>query len=91
MDLGFNEAGDLDKIPELCDYAIDAVADLAKFAKEAKSGLEDVKKEAEKQLSQRRSNRRQGGGAREDCGKSRCVPCRQTNLSVEASQAVSRS
>ena len=52
-ELGFNKAGDLDKIPELCDYAIDAVADLARFAREAKRRLEGVKKEAEKELSQR--------------------------------------
>lgn len=32
-DLGFNPAGDLTKIPDLCDYAIDAVEQLAEFAK----------------------------------------------------------
>ena len=53
--LGFNPAGDLDKIPEFCDYAIGAVSQMAKYAKEAESKLANVKKEAEKRIEQRAS------------------------------------
>ena len=55
-ELGFNPAGDLDKIPALCDYAIEAVGQLAEFAKEAESKLAEVKKEAEKRIRQRSSD-----------------------------------
>ena len=55
-ELGFNPAGELDKIPDLCDYAIDAVAQLAEFANEAESKLATVKKEAEKRIQQRASD-----------------------------------
>jgi hypothetical protein len=52
-ELGFNPAGDLNKIPALCDYAIEAVIQLAEFASEAESKLAEVKKEAEKRIKQR--------------------------------------
>ena len=52
-ELGFNPAGDLDKIPELCDYAIEAVAHMAVLAKEAESKLSAVKKDAEKRIAQK--------------------------------------
>jgi hypothetical protein len=51
--LGFRPAGDLHMIPELCDYAIEAVAYLAKLAKESESKLAEAKKEAEKQIQQK--------------------------------------
>ena len=46
-ELGFRPAGDLDAIPGLCDYAIEAVTHLAKLAKEAESKLAEVKQEAD--------------------------------------------
>ncbi|MCB9873616.1 MAG: hypothetical protein H6821_05500 [Planctomycetaceae bacterium] len=54
-ELGFNPAGELDKIPVLCDYASEAVAQLAEFANEAEGKLTDVKKEAEKRIKQKSS------------------------------------
>lgn len=54
--LGFRPAGDLDKIPELCDYAIEAVAHLAELATKPESKLADVKTEAEKRIQQRTSD-----------------------------------
>jgi len=56
IEFGFNPPGDLDSIPALCDYAIEAVAHLAKLAKEAESKLAEVKKEAEKRIKQRSSD-----------------------------------
>ncbi|MDP6557400.1 MAG: hypothetical protein QGG71_22235 [Pirellulaceae bacterium] len=56
IEFGFRPAGDLDKILELCDYAIEAVAHLSKLAKEAESKLAEVKKEAEKRIKQRSSD-----------------------------------
>ena len=55
IEFGFRPVGDLDKIPALCDYAIEAVAYMAKLAKEAKSKLAEVKKEAERMIKQRSS------------------------------------
>ncbi len=55
IELGFRPAGDLDKIPELCDDAIEAVAQLAEFAKEAKRNLAEVKREAERRIEQKTS------------------------------------
>ena len=56
IEFGFNPSGDLDSIPALCDYAIEAVAYMAKLAKEAESKLAEVKKEAQKRIKQRSSN-----------------------------------
>jgi hypothetical protein len=56
IEFGFNPPGDLDRIPELCDYAIEAVSQMAEFAKEAESKLAEVKKEAEKRIKQRLSD-----------------------------------
>ena len=54
-ELGFNPAGDLDKIPGDCDFAIDAVLQMAEFATEATIKLAEVKKDAEKRIEQRKS------------------------------------
>ena len=54
-DLGFNPAGDLNAIPGQCDYAIEAVAQMAEFATEAQSMRTEVKKKAERRIEQRKS------------------------------------
>ena len=55
-ELGINPAGDLNAIPGLCDYAIDAVLQMAEFAEEAESKLANVKTEAEKRIKQMSSD-----------------------------------
>jgi len=56
IEFGFRPAGDLDAIPALCDYAIEAVGHLAELAKESESKLAEVKKEAEKRIKQKSSD-----------------------------------
>ncbi len=55
IEFGFNPPGDLDSIPALCDYAIEAVAHLAKLAKEAESKLAEVKKKLKRGSSRGRA------------------------------------
>jgi len=56
IEFGFRPAGDLDMIPELCDYATEAVAHLAELAKEAESKLAEVKKDAERRIQDESSD-----------------------------------
>ena len=55
-DLGFNHIGNIKMIPDLCDYAIEAVTQLAKFATEAESRLAEVKKDAERRMQEESSD-----------------------------------